>query len=405
MPGPELRVTQGDRVRVTLVNHLPASTTIHWHGVPGLPNAEDGVAGITQQAVAPGHSMGYEFVAREPGTYWYHSHQDTSNQIGRGLFGALVVEPRGGRADVRDYAVVLHGAINSSSVAINGTTGDVHLDARPDDTVRLRLINAFAPGMDGGPETPVLFGAPYRVVALDGRDLAQPQPRSAERLPLGMGQRADLVFTMPQSGSVRLVDGAEKGAAAFSIATSRPATVTVGDGSAPAAADMSRIPVFDVTRYGQAAVDPVSAARADATYPVVLNERPGFHNGRIELVHTINGRSSPYIPPITVREGQVIRLHIENETGEFHPMHLHGHTLSVLARNGRPIEGSPVHLDSILVGPNETWDVAFLADNPGIWMLHCHVLLHASFGMSMTINYAGISTPYEMGSRSGNVPE
>ncbi len=137
----------------------------------------------------------------------------------------------------------------------------------------------------------------------------------------------------------------------------------------------------------------------------MLNEQPGFHDGRIELVHTIHGHSSPFIPPIAVREGQVIRLHIVNETGEFHPMHLHGHTLSVLARNGRPIQGSPLHLDSITVGPNETWDVAFLSDNPGVWMLHCHVLLHASFGMSLTINYTGISTPYEMGSRSGNVPE
>ncbi|HKA11369.1 MAG TPA: multicopper oxidase family protein [Candidatus Dormibacteraeota bacterium] len=405
VPGPVLRVTQGDRLRVTLHNRLPASTTIHWHGVPGLPDAEDGVAGITQQAVTPGHSMTYEFVAREPGTYWYHSHQDTSSQIGRGLFGALVVEPKGGPTESRDYTVVLHGAVDVSAVAINGTTGDLHLDARPGDTVRLRIVNAFAPGMDGGAETPVLLGAPYRVVALDGRDLVQPQVLPAERLPLGMGQRADVVFTMPTSGAVRLVDAAEKGEAAFSIPTTRPATVTVGDGPAPGAVDVGRLPLFDLTRYGQGGADPVAAAHADATYPIVLEAQGGFHDGRIELVHTINGRPSPYVPPLNVREGQVIRLHIVNRTPEFHPMHLHGHTLSVLRKDGRPIEGSPVHLDTILVGPHETWDVAFAADNPGIWMLHCHVLLHASFGMSMTVNYAGISSPYEMGSRSGNVPE
>ena len=106
----------------------------------------------------------------------------------------------------------------------------------------------------------------------------------------------------------------------------------------------------------------------------MLDAQGGFHDGRIELVHTINGRPSPYVPAINVREGQVIRLHIVNKTAEFHPMHLHGHTLSVLRKDGRPIGGSPIHLDSIVVGPHETWDAAFAADNPGIWMLHCHVL-------------------------------
>jgi len=88
-----------------------------------------------------------------------------------------------------------------------------------------------------------------------------------------------------------------------------------------------------------------------------------------------------------------------------HPIHIHGHVFSVLAKNGQRLSGSPVHLDAILVGPHETWDVAFKADNPGIWMLHCHVLIHAAGGMSMTINYEGISSPFTMGTRSGNVPE
>lgn len=411
VPGPELHVIQGDRLRVTLVNHLPAATTIHWHGVPGLPNAEDGVAGITQQAVPPGHSMVYEFVAREPGTYWYHSHQDTGTQLSKGLFGALVVEPRGGQAEKRDYTVVLHSTVGGGAVAMNGSTGDTRLAARPGDTVRLRLVNAVVPGMDGTPEAPVLLGAPYRVVALDGRDLTGPGTLGPERLLLGMGQRADLVFTMPASGAVRLVDTEQQGAttAVQRALTPRPtalaATVAVGDGQAPASGDPASLPVFDATTYGTPAPDPVAAGPFDATYPIVLNEQPGFRDGTVQLVHTINGSSSPNVPPITVREGEVVRLHIVNETGEYHPMHLHGHTLSVLARNGAQVQGSPVHLDTVLVGPHQTWDVAFAADNPGIWMFHCHVLLHASMGMMMTVNYAGITTPYEMGTRSGNVPE
>jgi FtsP/CotA-like multicopper oxidase with cupredoxin domain len=410
VPGPMLRVTQGDRVKVTLINHLPEATTIHWHGVR-VPNAMDGVAGVTQNAVPSGGRYTYDFVARDAGTYWYHSHQDTGNQLPRGLFGALIVEPRPGHVpEQRDYTVVLHTPPLANGVAVNGALGDLRLAARPGEQVRLRLINAVAPSMDGGPEAPVLLGAPYRVVSLDGHDLNQPQVLGPERLPLGVGQRADLVFTMPATGAVRLIVTAGHGASSalqqfFSGPPGPLGTVTIGEGALPPARTVDHLPVFDLTRYGVPTADPLARGPFAATYPVVLGEGPGFHDGHIQLVHTINGQASPYIPPLTVHEGEVVRLHIVNETGEYHPMHLHGHVFSVLARNGRPLQGSPVHLDSILVGPHESWDVAFRADNPGIWMFHCHVLLHASFGMSMTVNYVGVSTPYEMGSRSGNVPE
>jgi FtsP/CotA-like multicopper oxidase with cupredoxin domain len=408
VPGPELRVTQGDRVRVTLVNHLPVSTTLHWHGVR-VPNAEDGVAGLTQDAVAPGQSFTYEFVALDAGTYWYHSHQQTDTQISAGLFGALVVEPPAGHtAENVDDTVVLHNSPGGKAVAANGVTGSLRLDARPGQTVRLRVVDAVAPGMDGTAEAPVLLGAPYRVVALDGNAVNEPQPLTPQRLRLGMGQRVDVVFTMPASGAVRLIDSQLKGTpSAFEGFLGTPAstteTVSFGEG-APAAVDPSTLPVFDELSYGVPAPNPL-AGPPTFTAPVVLAEGPGFHDGGIELVHTINGAASPDVPPITVHLGDLVRLHLVNNTGEFHPMHLHGHTMSVLDVDGRAPQGSPVRLDTVMVAPHQTVDVAFLADNPGIWMFHCHVLLHASMGMSMTINYAGVTTPFEMGSRSGNVPE
>src|SRR5215472_5601762 len=149
VPGPELRVTQGHRVRVTLVNHLPDSTSIHWHGI-NVPNAMDGVAGITQDAVPPGGSFTYDFIASEPGTYWYHSHQDTTNQIPKGLFGSLVVEPNVSAIPTqRDYSLIIHTLPNADAVVVNGSA-NLHLDANPGDTVRLRLIDAVQ-AMDTGP--------------------------------------------------------------------------------------------------------------------------------------------------------------------------------------------------------------------------------------------------------------
>ncbi len=410
VPGPLLRVTQGDRLRVTLVNHLPVATTLHWHGVR-VPGAEDGVAGITQDAVAPGASFTYEFVAADAGTFWYHSHQDTGNQIPAGLFGALVVDPPAGppAPDV-DRVVMLHDAIDgSSAVAVDGTTGDLHVDARPGQTVRLRIVDAIAPGMDGTAETPVLLGAPYRVVALDGHDLNAPSLLGPQRVQLGMGQRADLVFTMPAAGAVRLVDSRTAGSPSalqrfFGPPARAGETVTIGDGAPPPAVDAAALPVFDPLSYGAPAPDPTTRP-ADLTAPVVLAEGPGFHDGSVQLVHSINGAASPDVPPLVVHTGQLVGLHLVNDTGEFHPMHLHGHVMTVLSVDGRAPQGSPLHLDTVLLAPHQTVDVAFPADNPGIWMLHCHVLLHAAMGMSMTIDYAGVTTPFTMGSRSGNIPE
>jgi len=420
VPGPELRVTQGDRLRITLVNHLPTATSIHWHGV-SLPNAEDGVAGVTQDAVSPGSSYTYEFVAKDPGTYLYHSHQDSYHQMLQGLVGALIVEPRTGTVADRDYAIVIHEAPGSSTnlrdtlgelvigapsnqvPAVNGTTGDLHLEAKPGERVRLRLIGAVQADMKvssipdmmhASPQELVVLGADYQVVALDGYDLNGPQVIGPERLRVGIGQRYDLSFTMPTSSVVRLVD------------ISGQETVTIGAGPLPQIPDLRQLPVFDFANYGSPATDPITASgRFDVTYPVILGNHFGFRQGRLELVHTINDQDSPMGPQYLVRKGQFVRLHINNMTDEIHTMHLHGHHFSVLTHNGQPLRGSPVRLDSLLVEPHESWDVAFVADNPGLWMFHCHVLVHAEFGMSGMVVYQGVATPYEIGSRSGNKPE
>jgi FtsP/CotA-like multicopper oxidase with cupredoxin domain len=398
VPGPELRANVGDRLRITLVNHLPQSTSIHWHGLR-LPNAEDGVAGLTQHAVAPGRSYVYEFVLKDPGTYWYHSHQQTEEQVPLGLYGALVVETNPALSVDRDYVVARNDYGRGS--------GAVHLDARPGELVRLRLLNAIAGDMTGTPELLALVGAPYRVMALDGHDLNQPQTLGPELLPVGMGQRYDLEFRMPSGSSVRLLDLRPQTGGAVPLRE----WATIGTGPAPAQPAPGTLPTFDLTAYGLPAGDPVaSRTHYDVSDELRIGEQLGFRYGSAlpkawELIHTFNGKSFPDTPPIVVQEGDSVRLHLVNDTAEYHPIHLHGHILSVIAKSGRRLTGSPVHLDSILVGPHETWDVAFLADNPGLWMLHCHVLIHAAYGLSTMVSYQGIHTPYTIGTRSGDFPE
>lgn len=106
-----------------------------------------------------------------------------------------------------------------------------------------------------------------------------------------------------------------------------------------------------------------------------------------------------------VSEGDVVVMRIRNDSGDVHPMHLHGHHATVLARDGVAATGSPWRVDSLNVRDGEEWTVAFVADNPGIWMDHCHNLPHAREGLMTHLMYEGVTTPFLMGRGSGNEPE
>ncbi len=156
-PGPELRVRKGDLVEVTLVNEdVEAGVTVHWHGVD-VPNAEDGVAGVTQDAVLPGERHVYRFRAEQVGTFWYHTHQVSSKEVRRGLFGVLVIEPKGGSTFDLDEAVVAHtfeGVPDAERERRNRPTRDPAGDdgAVPPgelrlDAAQLRGVERVVPGL------------------------------------------------------------------------------------------------------------------------------------------------------------------------------------------------------------------------------------------------------------------
>jgi FtsP/CotA-like multicopper oxidase with cupredoxin domain len=396
-PGPTLRVHQGDLVVVHLVNHLSVGVTIHWHGV-AVPNSADGVAGVTQDATRPGQSYTYRFLAQDPGTYWYHSHQESFEETGKGLFGMLVVEPaRPSTRDDIDAALALHTWNNT--LTFNASTDTQQIHALPGQWIRLRLVNT-----DNTIHLLTLVGAPFLVAALDGHELNGPTPLTEVPLSIDAGQRYDLRFQMPQRGPVALFAANDNGQ------YQPQPRLLVGQASdfqthlvTPKAGQK----IFDFTTYGHTAPDAITpSSHFDVTYTISLGYTFGFSNMRPGPVFTLDGDSFPHTPMLLVKPGQLVRLRFVNDAdaGD-HPMHLHGHTFTVLTRNGHPLTGSPVHLDTISVGPHETYEVAFYANNPGLWMIHCHNLYHANHGMDMMLVYPNISTPYSIGYTSGNFPD
>ncbi len=247
MPGPEIRVTEGDLVRVTLQNKLPVGTTIHWHGVD-VPPAMDGPAGLNQAPVEPGESFTYEFVAKPAGTRWYHSHADVAVQVGLGLYGQFIVEPREKTVTYdRDYTVIL---------------AEWDQDLTP----------AVASGE---------------------------QPRSTRDLALPGGQLGTDLFLM-------------------------------------------------------------------------------------------NGHIHEAIAPIVVKTGDNVLIRLINAGSMAHPFHIHGHSFKIVATDGNPVPlAAQWTKDTVFVAPGERYDLAFEANNPGVWMVHCHIENHADNGMMTVIQYEG----------------
>jgi FtsP/CotA-like multicopper oxidase with cupredoxin domain len=384
-PGPVIRARLGQLVQVRLVNEsVPDGITLHWHGVD-VPNAEDGVAGVTQDAVGPGEQFTYRFVADQVGTFWYHSHQVSHEQVRRGLLGALIVEPRR-PLDSVDVPALVHQYGGGSTV--NGHEGDLRVAAPPGQRARVRVINT-----DNGPMSVWVAGAAFRVVAVDGTDLNQPTPVRDATVLVTAGGRGDLEVTMPVDGSpVRVHLGGSS-------------AVVLGSRSYDAPSAPQPTTALDLLSYGSPAPVRFDPESADRRFDYRVGRRPGFLDGRPGMWWTVNGHLFPDVPMFHVAEGDVVRMRITNGSGEVHPMHLHGHHALVLSRDGVPARGSPWWVDSLNVENGESYEIAFVADNPGIWMDHCHNLPHAAQGLVAHLMYEGVTTPFVVGGKAGNEPE
>ncbi|PEA02362.1 multicopper oxidase family protein [Bacillus cereus] len=464
-PGPEIRVKKGEKVKVTLKNELSAPVSIHWHGYP-IPNNMDGIPGVTQDAVEPGKSFTYEFEANVPGTYWYHSHQDSVNQLDRGLYGALIVEDTKEKYD-KDYTLMLdewvtdkeemnkqlkemtkgqignkskgneneeknddkngmaHSGMDMGSdqkdsgnmagmdhgnmkmeghdmsmydlFTINGKSGDlvVPLKVNKGDKVRLRLVNAGYLSHDIH-----VHGHDIKVIATDGQPINDPKVIKDKVISIAPGERYDIEFTANKTGKWYVEDHSKnKGAKGMKAVIEYDGSKEMKD----KADEKEKLPKVDIMKYGTKKLGSFPLNQEyTATYNMDLNTQM---NGN-EMVYTINGKVFLDIDPIQVKKGDLVKVKLVNRSKmDDHPMHLHGHFFQVLSKDGKPIEGSPIVKDTLNLKPGEEYEVAFVADNPGEWMFHCHDLHHASAGMVTEVNYTDYKSDYVPNQNIPNKPE
>jgi len=401
-PGPTLRIKQGDELKVRVVNDLSQETVVHWHGLR-LPNAMDGVPYLTQPPIKPGGRFDYRFLLPDAGTFWYHTHFLSSEQLARGLYGVLVVDERDAVTVDRDVAIVVddwrltdHGTIHPSfgnfhDAMMAGRLGQyitlnsqdiLSLPVKKNERLRVRLINAANSRIF----RLRIARHQARVMAVDGQP-CPPELAPDTTLRLGPGNRADLFLDAtldPGAKAPILVDDLrggwlEVGRIIYDTSTPYrpdplPAPQPLAQNPLPAKLDLADAFTFDVPLDGGGMAMMMGRGRMPfAGYGVPPQERIWALAGVAATGH--NG------PPIfTVPRGRTVLLNFINRTMFRHAIHVHGHHFRHL--DGGRAGFRPYWLDTVIVDVDRAERIAFVADNPGKWMMHCHMIEHMAAGMA-----------------------
>ncbi|MGW3208111.1 multicopper oxidase family protein [Streptomyces sp. NPDC001135] len=426
LPGRVVRVTAGDVLNLTLANRLPAATTLHAHGVR-LRNDMDGVPAVTQNAIRPGADFTYRFAVSHPGTYLLHSHVGV--QPDRALYAPLIVDdPREPLSYDKEWVVVLDDWVDG----VNGSTPDRVLDQlQPGPGMSMgRAGMAMGPGRGGVPTGPsrMLRTSYSRMLESPGGSVAYPYYLVNGRLPANPpvfrcrpGDRVRLriinagsetAFRVALGGHTMTVthtDGypvehEETDALLIGMAERYDVLITAEDGVFPlvALAEGKQGQALAVLRTDGGRSIPgrnvrpdeldgrvVPARRLVPDESVALADRDPDRELRIRLTGTMRRFDwafdhQPYDPRRRhpVRPGERVRLTLINATDMWHPLHLHGHTFAVTG-----LDGVGTRKDTALVLPHRKLVVDFDADNPGLWMLHCHNQYHSESGMMTILGY------------------
>jgi FtsP/CotA-like multicopper oxidase with cupredoxin domain len=376
VPGPTIRAKKGDTLRVTLTNHLLTPTTIHWHGIR-VPWAMDGIT-WQQDPVAPNDSFVYEFPLDQAGTFWFHPHFDSHSQVDLGLQAALIVEDP---ADPKpDHEAVLifdgfgekeHSEIDEEHVhshartlikdwVINGAVRS-ELKFPAGSTVRVRMFNTSNAGyLD-------LRWPSMRQLGEDQGLLSA--LRTPERILLAPGDRADVEWLIgDEPFTVKNHPYSLQGGEAYADVQDLFQVVPVGEGAAPAGLAWP-------FPGGEPTPDP---GHADVVYVFAGSD----HTGK----WLMNGEVYPEITVAEIPANQAFVMEVRNVSPTEHPFHLHGVFFEVLSVNGVAPEYRRIE-DTINLAIQDTIRLGVVADNPGDWMAHCHILPHAHGGMMTVIRF------------------
>ncbi|MEN8841276.1 MAG: multicopper oxidase family protein [Octadecabacter sp.] len=403
-PGPTIQLAKGTRVQRQFINELPQGSSIHWHGIR-IDNAMDGVSGLTQDAVEPGQTFDYDFVVPDAGTYWFHAHNKSVEQVARGLYGALIVE-EDEAPDIDQEEVLLlddwlinpdtaqldpdfeaphdrsHGGRNGNFITTNGDY-QFSSDVKQGDRLRLRLINAANARIF----VLSLMGLEGWVMAYDGMPLDKPEKVNGE-FPLAPGQRVDLfVDVTAEEGEaaylLRTIDEQLLPQAAFPV-TARSSVATRG---APQPLPPNHGEhITDVSDATAVTLRMEGGAMGQLNTAVLDGEEMTFRQlAEANQFWSFNGVVGMTETPLAgFSRGEMVKLKIENETRFPHAMHLHGMHFREVLEDG---QFGPMR-DTILTYAGRTTEIAFRADNPGKWLFHCHMLSHSAAGMRTWIDVA-----------------
>ncbi len=407
VPGPEIRLKQGERARIVVENRLPQATTVHWHGVR-VPNAMDGVPHLTQKPIGRGESFLYEFEALDAGTFWYHPHENSSEQVGRGLAGAFIVEEREPVAVDRDVTWMLgdwrlerdaqlaadfgsffdmsHAGRIGNTVTINGKVPE-SFAVQSGERMRLRLVNVANARIFGLE----LQGLKPMVVALDGHAVEPHEPPGG-RVVLGPAMRADLILDCigaPNDRSAVIDDFYRNQAYRLVDLVYAETKLREAPLAAPLRLPANALAEPDLAKAVTHRFEFAGGMMGQMREAILDGKRVSARDlmARHRLAWTINGvalRGHTHAPALTLQRGKSYLFEMHNDTAWHHPMHLHGHAFRVVARNGEPTRYKEWQ-DTVLMAPRERVAIAFVADNPGDWMFHCHVLEHQAAGMMAMI--------------------
>jgi len=371
-PGPELRVRQGERLAVRFDNQTTDASSVHWHGIR-LENSMDGVPGLTQALVKPGDSFEYDFRTPDAGTYWYHSHNRSWEQVAKGLYGPLIVEEADPPQVNHDITVILDDWRIDETGAIVGGFGNMHdfshagrlgnyakiLPSRDSvrlgDRIRLRLINTATARV-----FPIrIEGLAARVVALDGMPLATPRP--LQDIQIAPAQRVDLIGDVTAAVDFLFVLRDE----IYEMGSLK----LEGDNTAPASGPIEALAPPNV-------MQPKDVPDQFLSLKMEGGAMGGRHSG--EDIWAFNGISGLSDKPFaSFSQGETAVFDLINDTSFPHGIHLHGHHFFEMNEDGSLGDLR----DTTLVDRGTSRKIAVAFDNPGKWLLHCHMLGHQASGM------------------------